>query len=96
MNSDIDSSGVRRALVLEAQERGFDSAEAVYRAVASLRDFLPGPAKKQLAVAFEWAREGINRQTSQNHRPAELEALYAAYGYARDVLLASIAKSTDL
>lgn len=95
MNSDIDSSGVRRALVLEAQERGFDSAEAVYRAVASLRDFLPGPAKKQLAVAFEWAREGINRQTPAN-RPAELEALYAAYGYARDVLLASIAKSTDL
>jgi hypothetical protein len=36
---------------------------------------------------FEWAREGLRQQVAINSTP-ELEALRAAYTYARDVLLA--------
>lgn len=88
---DLDNTAVRRALTpdaLVAQE----GAEALYRTVDSLRDYLSIQAQKQLAIVFEWAREGIGRQTVDN-RSAELEALHAAYSYARDVLLASAKKN---
>lgn len=88
----LESTGMRKALVENAQVNGFESAEAVYRAVASLRDLLPPDAQKQVAVCFEWAREGIARQTAERVSP-ELEALHAAYGYARDVMLAAARKN---
>jgi hypothetical protein len=89
---DLESTGMRKALAESAQVNGFESAEAVYRAVASLRDLLPADAQKQVAVCFEWAREGIARQTADTVSP-ELEALHAAYGYARDVMLAAARKN---
>ena len=86
--ADLDATGVRRALVAEAQAGGHESAEAIYRAVVSLRDLLPTEAQTQLAVCFEWAREGIARQTA-GEISSELKALHAAYAYARDVMLAA-------
>lgn len=88
----LDATGVRRALVAEAQAGGHESAEALYRAVASLRDLLSPEAQIQLAACFEWAREGIARQTSGEVSP-ELKALHAAYAYARDVMLATAGKA---
>lgn len=88
----LESTGMRRALVEVAHANGFESAEAVYRAVASLRDLLPAEAQEQVAACFEWAREGIARQTADKISP-ELEALHAAYGYARDVMLAAARKN---
>lgn len=84
----LESTGMRKALAENARASGFESAEAVYRAVASLRDLLPRDAQTQVAVCFEWAREGITRQTADRVSP-ELEALHAAYGYARDAMLAA-------
>ncbi len=87
---DLDATAVRRGLTAEAfiaQE----GAEALCRSVDSLRDVLSMEAQKQLALAFEWAREGIARQAGEN-RSTELEALHAAYSYARDVLLESVRK----
>ena len=89
----LDSTGVRRALVAKAKASGYESAEAIYRAVACLRDALPPEAQTQLAVCFEWAREGIARQTA-GEVSEELKALHAAYAYARDVMLAAARKGT--
>jgi hypothetical protein len=91
IREDLESTGVRQALTEDAQASGHASAEAVYRSVAPLRDLLQPDAQRQLAICFEWAREGIASvragQTSQ-----ELEALHAAYGYARDVMLETTKK----
>jgi hypothetical protein len=99
MNTDdLEETGIRRIRreILEAtgdhpmpptlRASGFESAELVYRAVTSLRDLLPSETQQQLAVCFEWAREGIVRQTSTEVSP-DLEALHAAYTYARDAML---------
>lgn len=68
-------------------------AETVYRSVSTLRDLLSPDTRKQLALCFEWAREGIARQTADDGEVSpELEGLHAAYGYARDVMLASVTK----
>ena len=95
-SDELDVTAIRRIKreILEAtgeiapQEPvgGFESAELVYRAVAPLRDLLPRDAQQQLAVCFEWAREGIVHQTAGEVTP-ELEALHAAYAYARDAML---------
>jgi hypothetical protein len=87
-DTDVDATGNRKALVAEAHASGHDSAEALYRAVVWLRDQLPAEAQTQLALCFEWAREGIARQ-STGDLSAELKALHAAYTYARDVMMAS-------
>lgn len=91
--NDLDATGVRRALVLDEQNNLKEGAEGVYRAVAPLRDQLPADAQKHLAAVFEWAREGIHRQIESNRTP-ELEALHAAYTYARDVLIAAVQKAS--
>ena len=102
-NDDREETGIRRIRreILEATGdnaphtehiSGFESAERVYRAVTSLRDLLPPDAQQQLAVCFEWAREGIVHQTHSAVSP-ELEALHAAYAYARDAMLEAAANS---
>ena len=78
----------------EARAEGHSSAEAVYRTVVWLRDQLSADAQIQLAVCFEWAREGIARQ-SAGEITKELQALHAAYSYARDVMLARSGKGID-
>jgi hypothetical protein len=95
---DLEETGIRRIRreILEAtgdrlppetlRATGYESAELVYRAVTCLRDLLPSEAQQQLAVCFEWAREGIVRQSSGEVSP-DLEALHAAYAYARDAML---------
>ena len=95
---DLEETGIRRVRreILEAtgdhlapetlRATGYESAELVYRAVISLRDLLPSEAQQQLAVCFEWAREGIVRQSNAEVAP-DLEALHAAYAYARDTML---------
>jgi hypothetical protein len=96
-NEELEETGIRRIRreILEAtgddapqavRVSGFESAERVYRAVTSLRDLLPPDAQQQLAVCFEWAREGIAHQTNAAVSP-DLEALHAAYAYARDAML---------
>jgi hypothetical protein len=91
VKDDLDASGVRKARVAQAHASGHESAEAVYRTVVWLRDELPVDAQKQLAVCFEWAREGIARQ-STGDVSEELKALHAAYTYARDLMLDSVRK----
>lgn len=99
MNTDdLEETAIRRIRreILEAtggsppdeprRASGFESAELVYRAVTPLRDLLPSETQQQLAVCFEWAREGIVRQTHAEVSP-DLEALHAAYAYARDAML---------
>ena len=105
-NDELEETGIRRIRreILEAtgdpalqqaqRANGFESAERVYRAVSSLRDLLPPEAQQQLAVCFEWAREGIVRQTNAAVAP-ELEALHAAYAYARDAMLEAAANSVS-
>src|SRR5262245_11512208 len=94
VKDDVDSSGVRKARLAEAKASGHSSAEAVYRTVVWLRDQLPADAQIQLAVCFEWAREGIARQTS-GEITRELQALHSAYTYARDVMLTRSRKGID-
>lgn len=84
-DNDTESTGVRRALEVGAREEGFRNAESVYRAVAALRDLLPEEARRQVVVMLEWAREGITSQKADSN--GELQALHAAYTYARDVLI---------
>jgi hypothetical protein len=59
--------------------------------VVWLRDQLPLDAQTQLAVCFEWAREGIARQSS-GEISEDLKALHAAYTYARDLMVESVRK----
>jgi hypothetical protein len=94
VKDDVDASGVRKARVAQAQADGHSSAEAIYRTVVWLRDQLPADAQQQLAVCFEWAREGIARQ-SAGEISAELQALHAAYTYARDVMLVRAKKGAE-
>jgi hypothetical protein len=100
-NEELEETGIRRIQreILEATGEdapqvvcvgAFASAEGVYRAVTSLRDLLSADAQRQLAVCFEWAREGIARQASAT---ADLAALQAAYEYARDVMVEAAAHS---
>jgi len=70
----------------EAAQQFHEGAEQIYRCVASLRDVLPTEAQKCLAAVFEWALEGINRESLLNRAP-DIEALRAAMSYARDVLV---------
>jgi hypothetical protein len=102
-NDDLEETGIRRIRreILEAtgddaphvmRISGFESAEGIYRAVTSLRDMLSAEAQQQLAVCFEWAREGIVRQ---GNTAPDLEALQAAYAYARDALLDAAAHSVQ-
>ncbi|HJS21346.1 MAG TPA: hypothetical protein VJ764_01710 [Steroidobacteraceae bacterium] len=93
-DDEVDSTGRRKRLVAEAQASGYESAEAVYRTVLWLRDRLPAEAQTQLAVCFEWAREGLVLQ-SAGEVSEELKALHAAYGYARDVMVAAARKSAE-
>ncbi len=88
IRDDLEST----ALIQNAHVSHHESAEAVYRSVATLRDSLPPDAQKQLAVCFEWARQGIARQTAGAVSP-ELRVLHEAYGYARDVMLEATKKS---
>jgi hypothetical protein len=105
-NDELEETGIRRIRreIFEATGddapplepvSGFESAERVYRAVTSLRDLLPPEAQRQLAVCFEWAREGIVRQTHTAVSP-DLEALHAAYAYARDAMLDAARTSAPL
>ena len=94
VNDDVDASAVRKARVAQARADGHSSAEAVYRTVVWLRDQLPADAQTQLAVCFEWAREGIARQ-SAGEITQELQALHTAYTYARDVMLTRARKGID-
>ena len=100
-NDELEETGIRRIQreILEGTGddaphvlcvSGFESAEGVYRAVTSLRDLLSADAQRQLAVCFEWAREGIAHQASA---AADLAALQAAYEYARDVMVEAAAQS---
>lgn len=102
-NDDVEETGIRRIRreILEAtgddapqvvRISGFESAEGVYRAVSSLRDLLSADAQQQLAVCFEWAREGIVRQ---GHTAPDLDALQAAYAYARDAMLEAVTHSAQ-
>jgi hypothetical protein len=92
MSAHEEDTGIHRALPLagEAGPDVYESADTLYRLVPLLRELLPREAKRQLAVAFEWAREGIVKQGATT---PELEALHAAYGYARDVMLAALEKT---
>ena len=63
---------------------GDESAEAVYR---SLRDQLTPETHRQLAVCFEWAREGIASQTPPGEASLAMRALHAASAYARYIML---------
>jgi hypothetical protein len=83
---EIDDTTLRRVLVLDAQENNQEGAEQIYRSVAELRDLLRPETQKCVAAILEWAREGIRYQCQVNNTP-ELEALHAAVGYARDVLV---------
>jgi hypothetical protein len=94
VKEDVESSAVRKARLAAAKAEGHSSAEAVYRTVVWLRDQLPADAQMQLAVCFEWAREGIARQ-SAGEITQELQALHAAYSYARDVMLARGGRGSD-
>lgn len=91
---DLSETAIRRLNPGDLESAGLrhESAEAVYRSVAALRDLLPTEVQKQLAVCFEWAREGIARQTAGEISP-ELQALHAAYAYARDVMLETAKKN---
>jgi hypothetical protein len=62
---------------------GYESAEAVYR---SLRDQLTPETHRQLAVCFEWAREGIASRTPDEVSLA-LRAVHAASAYACYIML---------
>ena len=90
--AEFASTAVREGVQGHDPIHAFTSAEAVYRSVSTLCDLLPPDTQKQLAVCFEWAREGISRQTSEDRVSPELEGLHAAYGYARDVILATARK----
>lgn len=90
--AEFASTAVREGVQGHNPINGFASAEAVYRSVSTLCDMLPPHIQKQLAVCFEWAREGIARQTSEDKVSPELQGLHAAYGYARDVMLATARK----
>ena len=92
IREDLESTGVCKASAENAHASSHERAEAVYRSVATLRDTLPPAGHKELAVCFEWARQGIARQTAGGLSP-ELEVLYAAYCYARDVMLEAAKKS---
>jgi hypothetical protein len=90
-HQELDASGVRKARIAQAHASGHEGAEAVYRTVVWLRDQLPLDAQTQLAVCFEWAREGITRQSS-GEISEDLKALHAAYTYARDLMVESVRK----
>jgi hypothetical protein len=85
-DEDVDANEVRKARLAAACVSEHSSAETVYRTVVWLCDQLPPDAQTQLAVCFEWAREGIVRQ-APGEISQELKALHAAYTYARDVML---------
>lgn len=90
--AEFASTAVRESVQGHHTIDGIASAEAVYRSVSTLCDLLPPHIQKQLAVCFEWAREGIARQTSEDKVSPQLEGLHAAYAYARDVMLATASK----
>ena len=90
-HEELDASAVRKARIAQSHAAGHESAEAVYRTVVWLRDQLPLDAQTQLAVCFEWAREGIARQ-NPGEISEELKALHAAYTYARDLMVDSVNK----
>ncbi len=66
-----------------------EGAEQIYRCVAQLRDALPIETQRCVAVVFEWALEGINRENQLNRAP-DIEALCAAISYARDALVETV------
>jgi hypothetical protein len=83
---ELDETIIRRARVLDAQQKKQEGAEQIYRCVAPLRDLLPPESQRCVAAILEWAREGIRYQNQVNSTP-ELDALHAAVSYARDVLV---------
>jgi hypothetical protein len=97
-HDELEETGIRRIRreILEATAdappprhvSGFERAEGVYRAVTSLRDFLPPDAQEQLAVCFAWAQKGIVHQ-SATPMAADLQALQAAYAYAQEAMLSA-------
>ena len=89
MDDDLDTTAVRRALVLDRQGEQLEGAESIYQTVVQLRPLLSADACKHLAAIFEWAREGIRQQVDID---PGLEALHAACTYARDVLVAEAEK----
>ena len=85
---DLDTTGIRK-FSLKGRSSDEGSAEAVYRSVELLRNLLPTSVQRELATCFEWARQGISQRTGSGSS-AELEALGAAYSFARDEMLAAV------
>src|SRR5882672_10826082 len=87
-SDDLDTTSIRK---FSLQRRSSDdgTAEAVYRAVELLRNLLPSSVQRELAICFEWARLAIDQRMASEASP-ELEALRAAYAFARDEMRAAV------
>ena len=85
---DLDTTSIRK-FSLKGRSSDAGSAEAVYRSVELLRNLLPTSVQRELAICFEWARQGIAQRMANGGSP-ELEALGAAYSFARDEMLAAV------
>jgi hypothetical protein len=88
---DLDTTSIRK-FSLKARSSHEGSAEAVYRSVELLRNLLPKSVQRELAICFEWARQGISQRMVNGSSP-ELEALGAAYAFARDEMQAAVRES---
>ena len=88
---DLDTTGIRKfSLKRGSTDEG--TAEAVYRSVELLRNLLPTSAQRELAICFEWARLAIDQRMTSGASP-ELEALRAAYAFARDEMRAAVTEN---
>src|SRR4249920_2629124 len=87
---DLDTTSIRKfSLKRRSTEQG--TAEAVYRSVELLRNLLPTSVQRELAISFEWARLAIDQRMPSGASPEpELEALAAAYAFARDEMRAAV------
>jgi hypothetical protein len=90
---DLDTTSIRKfSLKLRSTDEG--SAEAVYRSVEMLRNLLPRSVQRELAICLEWARKGIDQHMAKAGSP-ELEALGAAYAFARDEMRAAARENDE-
>jgi len=85
---DLDTTSIRK-FSLQPPSLDEGSAEPVYRAVEMLKNLLPTSVQRELAVCFEWARQAIDQRMASGATP-ELEALRAAYAFARDEMRAAV------
>ncbi|HZF27466.1 MAG TPA: hypothetical protein VEZ88_14485 [Steroidobacteraceae bacterium] len=92
-SDDLDTTSIRK-FSLKHRSTDEGTAEAVYRSVELLRNLLPTSVQRELAVCFEWARVAIDQRVA-SHASAELEALRAAYAFARDEMRAAVTEDDE-